>query len=179
MISKQVSATPRASLTRPSNGHSKAGPMRMPITEIGDKTTRIERTLRLAAWLLFHGTKRCTCLLLLPMALTISRRAIAICRRSIAACLRWSLTAYLPQGQSYLVDNLLNRYSIGDRTAGLRRNDDGSFDIWISRQNPGGEKTDNWLPAPESGPYSLYMRAYLPKPELLSGDYRLPPLMPV
>jgi hypothetical protein len=113
------------------------------------------------------------------MALTISRRAIAICRRSIAACLRWSLTAYLPQGQSYLVDNLLNRYSIGDRTAGLRRNDDGSFDIWISRQNPGGEKTDNWLPAPESGPYSLYMRAYLPKPELLSGDYRLPPLMPV
>jgi hypothetical protein len=65
---------------------------------------------------------------------------------------------------------LLNRYSIGDRTAGLRRIDDGSFDSWISRQNPGGEKTDNWLPAPESGPYSLYMRAYLPKPELLSGD---------
>src|SRR5262249_48529579 len=87
----------------------------------------------------------------------------------------WSLTAYC--GQSFLVDNPLNRYSIGDRTAGLRRNDDGSLDIWISRQNPGGEKTDNWLPAPESGPYQLYMRAYLPKPELLSGDYRLPPLM--
>jgi hypothetical protein len=93
----------------------------------------------------------------------------------------WSLTAYevTPQGQYFLAENPLNRYSIGDRTRGLRRNDDGSFDIWISRQDPGGDKTDNWLPVPENGPYSLGMRAYLPKQELLTGDYRLPPLIPV
>ena len=92
----------------------------------------------------------------------------------------WSLTAYeiTPQGQYFLADNPLNRHSIGDRTCGLRRDDDGSFDIWISRQDPGGEKTDNWLPVPASGPYSLAMRAYLPKQDLLTGDYRLPPLTP-
>ena len=91
----------------------------------------------------------------------------------------WSLTAYeaTPQGQYFLADNPLNRYSIGDRTPGLRRDDDGSFDIWISRQDPGGKKTDNWLPAPERGPYLLQMRAYLPKEELLTGTYRLPPLV--
>jgi hypothetical protein len=93
----------------------------------------------------------------------------------------WSLTAYevTAQGQYFLANNPLNRYSIGDRTRGLRRNDGGSFDIWISRQDPGGEKTHNWLPLPESGPYSLGMRAYLPTQELLTGDYRLPPLIPV
>jgi hypothetical protein len=93
----------------------------------------------------------------------------------------WSLTAYevTPQGQYFLASNPLNRYSIGDRTRGLRRNDDGSLDIWISRQDPGGDKSQNWLPLPESGPYSLGMRAYLPKQELLTGDYQLPPLIPL
>jgi len=92
----------------------------------------------------------------------------------------WSLTAYevTVQGQYFLANNPLDRYSIGDRTRGLRHNDDGSFDIWISRQDPGGEKTANWLPLPESGRYSLGLRAYLPKQELLNGDYRLPPLVP-
>ncbi len=91
----------------------------------------------------------------------------------------WSLTAYeaTPQGQYFLADNPLNRYSIGDRTPGLRRDDDGSFDIWISRQDPGGKKTDNWLPAPERGPYLLQMRAYLPKEELLTGTYSAAPLV--
>jgi len=92
----------------------------------------------------------------------------------------WSLTMYeaTPQGQYFLTENPLHRYAIGGRTKGVRRNADGSLDIRIARKNPGGGRTGNWLPAPASGPFSLQMRAYLPKSELLTGAYQLPPIMP-
>jgi hypothetical protein len=88
----------------------------------------------------------------------------------------WSLTMYeaTPEGQFFLVDNPAKRYSIGDRTPGLKTNADGSLDVWIARADPGGERTANWLPAPAQGPFTLSLRAYLPKPEFLDGRYRLP-----
>jgi hypothetical protein len=39
---------------------------------------------------------------------------------------------------------------------------------------PAVERTANWPPAPEQGPFALTLRAYLPRSELLSGAYRLP-----
>ena len=91
----------------------------------------------------------------------------------------WSLTMYeaTPEGQFYLVENAARRYSIGDRTPGLTKNADGSLDIWISRTDPGGAKSANWLPAPASGPFTLSMRCYLPRAELRNGVYRLPPVV--
>ena len=57
----------------------------------------------------------------------------------------WSITMYdLPD--FYLVANPISRYSIGDRTPGLRRNSDGSLTILIQNQPPAD--TSNWLPAP-------------------------------
>lgn len=93
----------------------------------------------------------------------------------------WSLTMYeaTPEGQLFLTSNAINRYSIGDRTKGLRTHPDGSLDIWISRSDPGGDRTANWLPAPASGPFSLSFRAYWPKPEFTEGRYRLPPILRV
>ncbi len=90
----------------------------------------------------------------------------------------WSLTMYAAtsDGQFFLTPNAIDRYAIGDRTRGLRHGSDGSLDIWISRQPPGGARDDNWLPAPAQGPYMVSLRAYLPRPELLTGDYRAPPL---
>lgn len=92
----------------------------------------------------------------------------------------WSLTMYeaTPDGQFFLVDNPLGRYSIGDRTPGLRTNADGSLDIWIARQDPGGAKSANWLPAPAQGPFTLSLRAYLPRRDLIVGRYRLPAIEP-
>lgn len=89
----------------------------------------------------------------------------------------WSLSLYeaTDEGQFFFADNPLNRYAIGDRTPGLARNADGSLDIWIGHVNPGPDRETNWLPAP-AGPFALFMRAYLPKPELLDGGYRLPPV---
>jgi hypothetical protein len=92
----------------------------------------------------------------------------------------WSVTMYQVDGngQYFFVDNPLNRYSIGDRTQGIRRAADGSLDIWISRGDPGGERTANWLPAPPTTEkFAIMLRAYLPRAELLDGRYLLPPLM--
>lgn len=89
----------------------------------------------------------------------------------------WSLSLYeaTDEGQFFFADNRLDRYAIGDRTEGLTYNEDGSLDIWIGSASPGEDRESNWLPAPE-GPFALFMRTYLPKPELLDGVYRLPPV---
>lgn len=89
----------------------------------------------------------------------------------------WSLSLYeaTDDGQYFFTDNPLERYAIGDRTPGLKTNADGSLDIWIGHADPGPERTSNWLPAP-AGPFAVFLRAYLPKPELLDGHYRLPPI---
>jgi hypothetical protein len=89
----------------------------------------------------------------------------------------WSLSLYeaTEDGQFFFCDNPLGRYAIGDRTPGLATNPDGSLDIWIGHESPGAAREGNWLPAP-AGPFALFMRAYLPKPELLQGYYRMPPL---
>ena len=87
----------------------------------------------------------------------------------------WSLTLY---GEDFsLVENPIHRYSIGDRTAGLRYNSDGSLEIQIQNQAP-EQGSSNWLPASE-GPYQLVLRTYQPEPALFNGDYKIPPLQNV
>jgi hypothetical protein len=89
----------------------------------------------------------------------------------------WSLTLYevMPDGRYFLVENPIRRYAIGDRTSGLVTNADGSFEILVQRDAPGGPLASNWLPAP-AGPFRLALRAYLPKRELLTRKWRVPPL---
>ena len=87
----------------------------------------------------------------------------------------WSLTLYeaMDDGQFFFADTPLRRYAIGDRSPGLRFNDDGSLDIWIGADSPGADRENNWLPA-NRGPFSLFFRGYMPKRALLNGHYRLP-----
>lgn len=93
----------------------------------------------------------------------------------------WSLTMYeaTAEGQLFLTANPIARYAIGDRTPGLRTGPGGGLEIVISREDPGGERTANWLPAPKAGPFAMVMRAYLPRPELLDGRFRLAPMQPI
>jgi hypothetical protein len=84
----------------------------------------------------------------------------------------WSLTMY-DATNFYLVANRIGRYSIGDRTAGLRADDDGSVTIYIQRDAPEDSKQSNWLPTPD-GRFRPLMRMYQPRPEILGGDYVLP-----
>jgi hypothetical protein len=91
----------------------------------------------------------------------------------------WSLSLYeaTSDGRFFFAANDAGRYAIGDRTAGLRANADGSLDLWIAHDRPERQRETNWLPAP-AGPFGLTFRAYMPKPDLLNGRYRLPPVTP-
>ena len=78
----------------------------------------------------------------------------------------WSVTMY--NSKFLLVENEIDRYNIGDRTPGLKYNDDGSLDILIQYEAP--EDTSNWLPAPEDGFY-LINRLYNPQEPALTGEW--------
>jgi hypothetical protein len=84
----------------------------------------------------------------------------------------WSLTMYGPD--ELLVDNPIDRYTIGDRNA-LKYNPDGSLDIYIQHETPGKDKEANWLPAPADG-FSVTMRLYWPKEAFLDGSWKIPPI---
>jgi hypothetical protein len=86
----------------------------------------------------------------------------------------WSLTLYDPAG--YFFTNPLERYALGDRDS-LERNPDGSLDLYIQHDPPGGSKDRNWLPAPEGG-FNLTLRIFWPKQEALKGRWNPPPIFP-
>lgn len=84
----------------------------------------------------------------------------------------WSLTMYkLPE--QLLIENEIDRYVISSNTKNLKYNDDGSLDVYIQKENPGGDKVSNWLPA-HDGLFSLQTRIYWPKPESLDPLYIMP-----
>jgi hypothetical protein len=84
----------------------------------------------------------------------------------------WSWTMYsLPN--RYLVDNPIDRYSIGSATPGLETEDDGSITLYFSAESPGEDKESNWLPAPD-GPFWLVLRTYGPGDAIQDGSYSLP-----
>jgi hypothetical protein len=82
----------------------------------------------------------------------------------------WSITMYR-KSDRMLVDNPVDRYSIGDRTAGLAFGLDGTLSIAIQSDAPPAGA--NWLPAPRE-PFYLTLRAYSPRAEFITGAYRLP-----
>jgi hypothetical protein len=85
----------------------------------------------------------------------------------------WSLTMYDAKTKLF-VDNPSNRYSIGDRTAGLKTQKDSSVTITISATEPSdADAKANWLPAPK-GPFYMVLREYSPGPAVLNGGW-LPP----
>jgi hypothetical protein len=89
----------------------------------------------------------------------------------------WSITLYtLPD--RFLYDNPLNRYSIGDRTKGLRYDADGGLTLYIGHESPGEDKKSNWLPAPV-GSYSFVARVYGPSEAAMKGQWKLPTLIAV
>jgi hypothetical protein len=84
----------------------------------------------------------------------------------------WSMTMY-SAADYMLVQNPIDRYAIGDRTAGLKYDADGGLTIWIAHSAPTPDRASNWLPAPPDRFY-LTFRAYQPRDEFLNGSYRLP-----
>lgn len=84
----------------------------------------------------------------------------------------WSIGIY--DKSFFMFENPIGRYSLTDRTEGLRFGRDGSLDVLIQHDQP-AEGSSNWLPAPPDR-FSLTLRAYQPRPSLLGRQYTLPPI---
>jgi len=85
----------------------------------------------------------------------------------------WSLTMYR-RSTCLFVANPINRYSIGDRTPGLRFDADGGLAIRIQADDPGPDR--NWLPAPAGELFYVVLRLYQPQGDHLEFRYAYPPL---
>jgi hypothetical protein len=75
----------------------------------------------------------------------------------------WSVTAY-DSATAFTIPNPIGRYSLGGDDE-LTRNADGSFTIYVQRDDPGAERRSNWLPT-SSGPFYLIIRVYAPSPKV-------------
>jgi hypothetical protein len=83
----------------------------------------------------------------------------------------WSVTMY--GADRFLVANPIDRYTIGDRTQGLRYGRGHSLKIYVSHDAPPAALRSNWLPAP-AGNFQLNLRLYEPKPAALNGRWQPP-----
>jgi hypothetical protein len=90
----------------------------------------------------------------------------------------WSLTMY--NAKYFFVDNPLNRYTLSARND-LKKNADGSVDLYLQNENPGPEKQSNWLPTP-TGKFITMLRLYWPKetpPSIIDGTWKIPGIQKV
>lgn len=85
----------------------------------------------------------------------------------------WSLTMYR-KADYMLVENPIDRYSIGDRTADLKPDADGALSIVMAHARPADAA--NWLPAPAE-PFYVTLRLYLPDAVHLGKRFVYPPIV--
>jgi hypothetical protein len=85
----------------------------------------------------------------------------------------WSISMY--QGEDGLfTPNPIQRYSIGDRTPGVKPAADGSLTLRIQHAEPGSQ--EHWLPAPAATFY-LVLRMYCPDQAISTGAWQPPPVL--
>ncbi len=82
----------------------------------------------------------------------------------------WSVTMYDAAG--FQAANELNRFALSSWMP-LKKNADGSIDLYLQNSNPGSEKENNWLPAPK-GQLGVTLRLYAPRMEVLNGSWNPP-----
>lgn len=86
----------------------------------------------------------------------------------------WSLTLYDPTYN--FTPNPINRYSIGNRTQGLKMDADGGLTIYIQSTPPASDKEANWLPSTKDGPFILILRTYMPGKAIVDQQWSPPPV---
>ncbi len=85
----------------------------------------------------------------------------------------WSVTMYDPE--SFFVANAINRYAISGWMP-LKKNADGSLDIYVQHRSPGKDRESNWLPASDKD-FNMTLRMYWPNakaPSILDGTWQPP-----
>lgn len=89
----------------------------------------------------------------------------------------WSLTLY--NEHHFFEINKLNRYSLGTKNKTMAYNPDGSLTIYVQSAPTEAKRLNNWLPAVEKGDFSLYLRTYWPKQEVVNGKWTPPAVIKV
>lgn len=85
----------------------------------------------------------------------------------------WSITMYnLPK--RFLVPNPINRYSIGNKTKGLKYEANGDLFIYLQSTSPGKDKESNWLPTPKEEAFMFVTRIYGPQPDVINNVWKMP-----
>jgi hypothetical protein len=84
----------------------------------------------------------------------------------------WSITLYDSDG--FQVPNALDRFALSSWMP-LKKNADGSIDLYFQHDSPGKDLESNWLPAP-SGDFNLCMRLYAPASSVINGEWNPPPV---
>jgi hypothetical protein len=82
----------------------------------------------------------------------------------------WAITTYDLETASYLRD--IEPSSIDSNMKEVKKNADGSVDIYFGPKAPKG-KESNWLPTDPKRRFFLLARFYGPKPELVDGSFEL------
>lgn len=83
----------------------------------------------------------------------------------------WSITLY--NSKHLLELNDLGQYSLGTKNKLLHYDENGSLTIYAGVNSPGEELNSNWLPAPDDR-FSLFIRAYWGRQEILDGTWEPP-----
>ncbi len=84
----------------------------------------------------------------------------------------WSLTMLsLPDYR--VVPNDLERYNLNNISE-LNYEEDGSLKIYIASELPDGAPESNWLPSPKGKNFVMNHRLYVPKKDVISGEYYVP-----
>ncbi len=93
------------------------------------------------------------------------------------AAVFWSVTLY-GEPSRYPVPNPIDRFAINTydlENGNVRKNSDGSLDIYISKDAPTGDAALNWLPAPTNEEnFSLTIRIYYPDELTIRGEWEPP-----
>jgi hypothetical protein len=86
----------------------------------------------------------------------------------------WSLTLLsLPDFR--VVPNELERYNLNN-ISDLMYEKDGSLTLYLASALPPDVPASNWLPTPKGRPFVMNHRLYVPKEEVLSGEWYVPPI---
>jgi hypothetical protein len=89
----------------------------------------------------------------------------------------WSLTMLsLPDYR--VVPNELERYNLNNISE-LIYEEDGSLKLYIAAELPEGAPESNWLPSPKGKNFTMNHRLYVPKKEVLSGEYYVPEIQKI
>jgi hypothetical protein len=83
----------------------------------------------------------------------------------------WSVTVY-DRDTHALVKNV-NRASRASNATDVKKNPDGSVDIYIGPKAPEGQET-NWIPTDPARRFEFMFRLYGPKPEFFEKKWKLP-----